>query len=231
MPPYLRITGDIHGLVHSYVQWILKDQCKYSIQLGDLGFGYDYMGALSADHHKFIGGNHDNYDKYYDCPNALGSFGCYTLGKFAFYFIRGAYSIDARHRVISAHRGQYAKTWWHEEQLTVKQMEKALHHYATNKPRVMLSHEAPDCISKKLSNPRVLKLFGHNPDNFTTPTQELLQECLNEHRPSIWIFGHYHKSVTLIVENTTFICLAEKEYIDIDENGLCADHPELRFIK
>jgi hypothetical protein len=101
----LRIIGDVHGKFQDYIA--LTKECDYSIQVGDMGFDYSELRVLSKDDHKFIGGNHDNYDKYYGSPHALGStitigmgkdFGIATHGGLDFFFLRGGFSIDWKQR-------------------------------------------------------------------------------------------------------------------------------------
>ena len=218
---HLRIVGDVHGWTDRYTREILSDEVQYSIQIGDLGFQYEDLNRLPYKRHKFFGGNHDNYDIYYKSPHSLGDFGAFNLGKLSFYFIRGAYSIDHKGRMKAERRG-HPKCWWKEEQLPLPKRYEAFEDYVSRKPRTMLTHTCPTEIAKLIGNPKVLESFGFNPNKFTTPTQELLQQCFDKHRPEVWIFGHFHKDLTFYHKDTLFICLREAHklgYIDIDSKG------------
>jgi hypothetical protein len=51
-----------------------------------------------------------------------------------------------------------------------------------------------------------------------TPTQELLQQMLDIHKPKIWCHGHYHRHYKLIYKEVNFMGIGERQYIDFDEN-------------
>lgn len=216
-PGYLRITGDIHGHVRTYADSV--SECQYSIQIGDLGFGYEGMKRLSHKNHKFFGGNHDNYDIYNQSMHSLGDYGKFSLGGFNLYFIRGASSIDKVARIKAERRGSN-KCWWSEEELNLQQMYEAFEDYKSVRPKVMMSHTCPNDVAKLVGNPNVLRMFGFNPDTYSEPTHELLQNCFDAYKPDIWIFGHFHRSWTYKYKGTIFICLAENEHIDVDEAGV-----------
>jgi hypothetical protein len=57
--PHLRIFGDVHGNIKSYVE--IANQVPCSVQLGDMGFDYGKLADLDPMRHVFVGGNHDNY--------------------------------------------------------------------------------------------------------------------------------------------------------------------------
>ena len=211
MSSIVRIVGDVHGLTSKYVP--IVENCKYSIQLGDMSFNYDDLALLDPNRHKFFAGNHDNYDIYNDCPHSLGDFGRRSLGPLDFFFIRGEFSIDAKDRLRN-YNNCGVISWWQKEQLNRNEMEAAYNAYTEAKPKIMITHGCPQSISLKIGNPGILKLFGHNPDTFTTSTQELLQCCLDYHSPDIWIFGHYHLDLDFEQHGTRWICLKELCYID-----------------
>lgn len=213
----LRIIGDIHGQYEEYFD--LTKECDYSLQIGDMGFNYTPLSSIDSKKHKFIGGNHDNYDYYYGSPNAASTesgnkdFGEILLGNKRLYFVRGAFSIDWAQRQ-KTYLAKSHKTWWENEELDLEEMRAAYEDYKEKKPEIMITHDCPRLISKIIGDKKILKQFGYN-SNFTTRTSELLQEMLEVHRPRLWVFGHYHKSFIKKIKTTTFICVPALDFIDI----------------
>jgi hypothetical protein len=180
-----------------------------------MGFNYEPLKALDASRHKFMGGNHDNYDNYYNCKHAMSDFGCYAHRHFTHGWIRGGFSVDKHWRVKNEVLGGL-KTWWEEEELGQRDGKQAIAQYALGKPDVMLSHSCPTEIAQLIGNPGTLRNFGFNPNTFRTSTQELLQQCFDEYKPRLWVFGHFHMSRIVKVKGTTFVCLPELGYLDLD---------------
>lgn len=217
--PWLRVVGDIHSQVREYVQ--LVKHCNHSLQIGDLTIfptGYVGLTPLDPKKHKWIPGNHDCYDTAFQSPHCLGDFGEFTLGGFNLYFIRGAFSIDYRERIKAEKRG-HTKSWWEEEQLSQDKMYAAFEDYEKKKPNVVITHTCPAEIAKLIGKPGILKMFGYNPNTFTTRTQSLLQECFEAHQPSLWIFGHFHQNRAFQYKGTNFVCLDELQPMDFDKKG------------
>jgi len=215
----LRVIGDAHGKFKEYSK--IAKKAENSVQLGDFGFNESYkwlqqnLPKFSPVNHSFFGGNHDDYDHYYKVPHALGDYGEAKLGDIQFFFIRGAFSIDKKWRRIHE-QVSGLKCWWKEEELDAEKMEKAIKMYLSVKPEIMITHDCPDSISKMIGNPSMLRDFGFDPDNFNTVTQTLLEACLNQHQPKLWVFGHYHRWNNIVHKGCQFICLPELEYIDLD---------------
>lgn len=174
------IIGDVHGQYNQYLQLLIGEE--KSIQLGDLGFDYTPLANLPLTH-RFIQGNHDNYD--IKDPHALGDYGQHE----GFYYIRGAKSIDRNARVEGV-------DWWRNEELSYLEFSHAIAQYATTKPDIMLSHDCPHSVC--------LNHFGYTDHS---PTRMALQVALEHHRPKLWIFGHHHKSLDVTIDGTRFICL------------------------
>lgn len=207
----IRFVGDVHGKAVDYVK-LVKDQ-EFSIQVGDLGFHYTYLPYLNHTRHIVVPGNHDNYyevDKY---PHFLTTFGSHVHGGLNFFYVRGAFSIDWQWRLNKEHRG-YEKSWWQEEELSYGQLQQAIDLYTEVKPDFMVTHEAPRSIIKNITDGRVLRDFGYNPETFTTRTSEALDRMLDAHRPKIWVFGHYHRRLDKEIDGTRFVCLEELGVLD-----------------
>ena len=218
----LRIIGDVHGKFQDYIA--LTKGCDYSIQVGDMGFNYSELRVVSKDDHKFIGGNHDNYDKYYGSPHALGStitigmgkdFGIATHGGLDFFFLRGGFSIDWKQRQKSYLMGG-AKSYWDNEELSMEEMEMALWQYQKMKPDVVITHECPRSISQYVGDNKILEMFGYNPQRFTTKTSELLEMMFQSHQPKRWYFGHYHNNWASEINGTQFRCIDELSYVELE---------------
>lgn len=211
----LRIIGDIHGKFSKHLDLI--EGCDYSIQLGDLGFNYKYLKDIDFEKHKFIHGNHDNIDDCQNWPHFLGRFGELNNSTF---FVSGGFSIDQEERQKISMIRKYGKTYWLNEELSIKELETeletALEQYKECKPDIMLSHEAPRSIIKNFTDGKILKDFGFDPETFTTRTSEYLQLMFEAHRPKLWVFGHYHRTWTSNLEGTKFVLLPEFGYLDLE---------------
>lgn len=197
MNKYL-IVGDVHGKIPQLCQ-ILENSRNPAIILGDVGFEkehnmFDIYNKNRDNKHKILFGNHDHYpflSKLY----SLGDFG--RLHETDIYFIRGAYSIDASQR-------KEGIDWWEEEQLSIEQGYHCLADYEIWEPEIVLSHSAPQSIVESLGF-----------KSYKTRTQQLLQCCFETHQPKIWIFGHFHRNMTIHVNGTTFICLDELQTMNL----------------
>jgi hypothetical protein len=188
MKPHIRILGDVHANVPAYLNLIKKAQ--YSVQLGDFGFGAEFhqkTAQIDKSRHVVILGNHDDYSN--PIHMALGDFGEYSLGGFNFFYIRGAYSIDRACRTLGI-------DWWAQEELTWSQGYKCIEAYRKAKPSIVLTHDCPE---------EIIYLMGRGYPS--TITRQILQTCLEVHRPKMWIFGHHHINWTKTYKDTTFRCL------------------------
>jgi len=231
--PKLRLIGDVHGFYDAYIP--IAEEADYSIQVGDMGFSYAPLINMDYKRHKFIGGNHDNYDEYYEkystfnkandkyiesSPVLKGKwgicdFGTANHGGLDFFFVRGGFSIDWRMRLNSYFRGGM-KTYWDNEELCLEDMEMCLAEYKKTKPDFVISHEAPRSVSKRVGNNEILMRFGYNPETFSTRTGELLEAMFQAHQPKYWRFGHFHRSWSDDINGTNFRCLNELEFEEIN---------------
>lgn len=216
----LRIVGDVHGQVdfvlkrgaRTYLE-IIAD-CKYSVQLGDMGDAETYSELIKnvdPKFHRFFGGNHDHYD----ClpPHSLGDFGGGELGGVEFFFVRGAMSIDRRKLV---ERGQQLnrKLWYEEEEIATSEHASILAAYRESKPNLVLSHTCPTCIMPFIQD--FVERTSHvKRPRQTSPTNELLEQLLEIHRPKMWCFGHYHQDWHYREDGTDFHCVGEHSCLDV----------------
>ena len=184
--------GDVHGKIDQYLR-LIKGH-KTSIQVGDMGFSY----AQLVPEHKFIGGNHDNWDQIDDCESYLGRYGYLLEDTGAatreIFFVSGAYSIDKAQRTIGIN-------WWKREELSNQEMFSCWDLYKG--ADILVSHDCPLSVAT---------CFGiHERDK----TRQFLQSLLDKHKPNIWIFGHWHRHFDEIINGCRFICLNELETIEI----------------
>lgn len=208
----ITVIGDVHGKSPKHLE-IIKEH-EYTLQVGDLGFCYKYLDNYCPGHHKWLAGNHDNYDILHNSPHNLGDYGLHELNHVEFYFVRGGFSIDWPWRVSQEQKG-FGKSWWEEEQLSLIEAQACLEEYADTKPDLVITHSLPRQLADMIGNPGALRHFGYDPKTFTTNTQELLQGMLDVHEPDIWIHGHMHKTHRTKLGKTHFIGLAELETYEL----------------
>jgi predicted phosphodiesterase len=208
----LRIIGDVHGFYDAYIP--IAQEADYSIQVGDMGFNYKLIEELDPHKHVFIMGNHDDYDNVPPL-RALDSFGLSSIGNFNFFYVSGGFSIDWKMRQAHFFRTG-VRTYWDNEELSLDEMYECLRSYKEIKPDFVISHECPRSISKRVGDNKILKMFGYNPETFSTRTSELLEAMFQAHQPKRWIFGHYHKDWSEVINGTHFTCLNELSYMDLE---------------
>lgn len=227
MMPHIRVIGDVHGFINrgavrygrtrNYINLI--QPAAYSVQLGDFGlipFVYTeaqrpvpefILGKVDSQRHKVVLGNHENYDV--QVPHYLGDFGRHSIplreGSFDFFYVRGAYSIDKKDRLLGI-------SWWPQEELDWEQGNAALQEYTAMKPRTVFTHDCPE---------EIIYYMGKIPVGTFHPsrTHQYLQAMVEQHRPELWVFGHHHVNWVGEYKGTVFMCLSELSYIDFDEDG------------
>ena len=204
----LIVIGDIHGRMGEYSE-LVKDLDKPTVQLGDLGFSEHYRlldgFEVESDLHKFIPGNHDDYN---NLPfHAINHpYGFYEHNGVRFFFVRGALSIDKAKRVPGV-------SWFEEEEITYREGLQALSLYAKIKPDLVLSHDCPIPACKEM---------GFSP--IPSRTAQLLSVMWEHHHPKLWVFGHYHKDASFRLKQggspreTKFRCLNTFSYAMIDQD-------------
>ena len=175
--------GDIHCNFDSYLRII--EGLDKSVQVGDFGVGFpDVEYPKNFDiNHKFIRGNHDNPFVCTHHPNCIKD-GEYIDGVF---YVGGAHSVDKHMRVKDLN-------WWEEEEVSYQKAMEILDRYVEYKPEIVVSHDCPSIVIEGQSR-----------------TKDLLNAMLEFHEPKIWIFGHHHWSLDLVVNKTRFKCLDIEE--------------------
>jgi hypothetical protein len=200
----IRFCGDIHGKFKEYKQII--QNCDRSIQVGDMGIGFNlpYEESMRKDisiNHKYIRGNHDNLQVCKNDPRWIPDGYIEKIKNNAnMMCVGGAYSIDQIHRVAGA-------SWWPDEELNEMEFRRIIDLYEAVKPELMITHDIPYSISRKLFN---------NGINLKSWTGSWFDRFFEAHKPQLWIFGHWHERRNEIIEGCGFICLRELEHFDMD---------------
>ena len=190
--------GDIHGDTETHKK--LMREHHRTLQLGDLGFDYRYLIAFDGRLHKFVGGNHDNYDEVNKYEHYTGDISIIWDRVLT---IRGACSIDRNFRTEG-------KDWWRQEEMEYAQFLAGLDFIVDAGPDVIASHDCPSFIAKTF--------YSASENLGLSRTQAFLDAVWSDIKPKIWIFGHHHKSRVMRVGNTIFHALdiAEPHTIDLD---------------
>jgi len=199
--------GDIHGKGELYWPLIKKadDANERTIQIGDMGCIQQHIIPSIDERNKFIRGNHDDPAECKTLPGYLGDFG--YLEKDNIFYFSGAWSIDRNSRLMGY-------DLFEDEELSMAQCMKALDLYIKSKPFIVVSHDCPQ-IAKAYLMTNVFK----RPDLATlypTRTNQILQQFFEIHKPSYWIFGHYHRSTTFKINKTRFVCIGEGETYQLE---------------
>lgn len=224
----LRVIGDVHAQTdrenlvrrgaRPYLE-IIAD-APASVQLGDMGDGETYdqlLREVDPARHRFFPGNHDHYDRL--PPHSLGDFGPVELNGVAFFFVRGAASKD-REKLVRMGRQLGKRLWFEEEELTDEQMAAAEAAYLVARPRLVITHDAPTEIARlacRHANERAPA--GSQRPYHASRTSDFLARLLDQHRPRLWLFGHYHRDWSYREQETHFVCVGELSHRDINGEG------------
>lgn len=195
----IQLVGDVHGRFNE-LKSIIDVSSRLTIQLGDLGIGFlrGKKGLTNfkynSDKFLFLRGNHDNPDVCRNHRNYLGEFGMYQ----GIFYISGAWSIDWQWRTMGI-------DIWKDEELSIQQLQSAIDLFAKKKPDIVVSHDCPNMVVKQL----------HPIDPIKTRTGQAMDTMMDAHKPSLWVFAHYHYSWNRKILGTDFTALDELETLEI----------------
>jgi hypothetical protein len=212
----ITLLGDVHGKEKQCLK-VIEDN-EYVLQIGDLGFNYDYLKDVDTDKFKFIGGNHDNWDTLMckkETPGYLGRYGVYTMNGIKFFYISGGYSIDDGYRREHKSRGG-STSWWHTEELNFTEMEACKKLYLEEKPEILLTHSPSRYTISKMSNSSLVEQLGFD-KNFYCQTSSFYDHLLVCHKPKIHVFAHMHQHYEVIHHGILNICLPELATFDLTQ--------------
>lgn len=201
------LIGDAHGKMGELME--IQRRSGRTIQLGDMGFGFcDVLPFAEKD--KFLRGNNDDPTRARAHNGYLGDWGFHTDG---FFFISGAESIDKASRTEGF-------SWWRDEELSNKQLARAIDVYCEVKPSMVFSHECPVVANKELLGPLLVgnanKWYFQGKSGLThSRTCQAMQAMFEAHQPDLWVFGHYHINRRFMIGRTSFQCLGELQILDV----------------
>lgn len=212
-----RLVGDIHGLLYDFKVLVdhAPDNVDKIIQLGDFGIGFDQSDYWheSLDDYMvennvfFLRGNHDNPFKCAEMKNNLSG-GNYQ----DFFVVPGAWSIDNPVAPPGWHRRIAGVDWWFDEECSDQEFESFFQSYIETKPRVMITHDIPKTASYEMFWKSGILRGPVYPNR----TAQWFDHFFQHHQPEFWFHGHWHNSMMCKIENTTFVCLDELDWIDVD---------------
>ena len=213
-----RLIGDIHGLVNDYTKYAIGSFEGPTIQIGDFGVGFgqgDYwLKSVSEFHqrggHRFIRGNHDHPALCKTMPSYIPD----GTVENDVMFIGGAWSIDNPDAPPGWHKRSAGYVWWADEECSDEEFERMFETYKRVKPRVMITHDCPG----KVSYPMFWGTGFLKGPVYPNRTGIWFDQFIDAHQPEFHFFGHWHRTMTYQYGKTTFVCLRELDYIDVDLN-------------
>jgi Icc-related predicted phosphoesterase len=211
-----RFFGDVHGKVREFSSILenLPSDVTSVVQVGDMGVGFDQSAywhekldeLLMNANARFLRGNHDN-------PTTCTSMKSWIrdgLVENDIMYCGGAWSIDRSFRIEGI-------DWWKDEELSYEELNRVLNIYDIVRPRIMVTHDCPLSVSKKLF---IDSSRSFSNQQFHTRTGAALDAMFDMHQPKLFVFGHWHYDADEVINGTRFICLNELSYIDVDMETL-----------
>lgn len=210
-----RIIGDVHAEWNSYLKLIKDTDNEFdnSVQVGDFGVGFlppqrteemNHFLENSSKNHRFIRGNHDNPEI---CKTQMNGYIPDGTVDNDIMYIGGAWSIDWQYRTPGV-------DWWRDEECSYEELSKFIAIYENIQPRVMITHDCPTTTAYHMFVKNGTSIGGKS--LHLTRTGEAFQRMIEIHQPELWIYGHWHHSCSMKIDNTFFVCLDELDYIDVD---------------
>ena len=223
------ITGDTHGVINTYkLIYFPEHQDKLNltkddvlIVAGDFGVpwdGYDKDNIDLINFYEdlpvtvmFVDGNHEDFTELNKLPTTE-KFGalCGIVSDHIFHINRGeVLDIDGKkilcvggaNSIDKAFRVAY-ESWWPDEEISHKDIEKAINAVKRQNPDIIVSHEAPLSIVKTLHGRYTLK------DNSSSALEGLYQYIRNnDNNVTDWYFGHHHVDRELADDRINFHAL------------------------
>lgn len=212
-----RIIGDIHGMVNDYKVYSIGDFAGPTVQIGDFGIGlgggdywHESINDFHADGtHRFIRGNHDNPAM---CKQEMVGYIPDGTVEGDVMFIGGAWSIDNPVAPPGWYRRTPGLDWWDDEECTDEQFEQFYETYKSIKPRVMITHDCPACVSYEM-------FWGSGfikGPVYPNRTSAWFDRFIDAHQPDLWFLGHWHTTMTYQYGRTQFQCIGELDYVDVE---------------
>jgi hypothetical protein len=115
--------------------------------------------------------------------------------------VGGALSIDKAMRMEGYN-------WWANEELNHSELLEITDRYISEKPRIMVTHECPEAVAHVL--------FGDMKIDIPSITRQAFESMWENHKPEMWIFGHWHVARDQNIMGTRFICLPELGVMELN---------------
>lgn len=224
----VNFIGDVHGHTDRYQKMLRKRfRGQRTFQVGDMGVGFPTKvkgrnpspaGGLHPDifrdgNHKWIRGNHDNPEVARNLTDR-GYAGDYGYDpELELFWMGGAMSIDKAWRIPG-------RSWWSDEELSYPELVKVIDLYEQVKPKYVATHEAPSRVSEYMLTVVLPSFRPEKLECVGSRTAAALQSMLDIHRPSEWVFGHYHASKSFEWRGTKFTCVSELDVYTISDEPL-----------
>lgn len=196
-----------------------------TFQVGDMGVGFAnrhgqispagglHQDIMNSGDHKWIRGNHDNpaLARQLTDRGYAGEYG--YREDISLFWLGGAFSIDYKQRIPG-------RSWWADEELSYPELAKAVDLYEKVKPKIVVTHEAPTRIAEYLLTVVLPNFRNEKLECIGTRTAAALQSMLDIHKPTEWVFGHYHISRSFEWKGTKFTCVNELDTYTITDEPL-----------
>lgn len=111
-------------------------------------------------------------------------------------------------------------SWWPEEELSIQELYQCIDTHVMMKPDIMVTHDCPSVASWNMFFLSGILRGKHN----KTRTSEAFQAMFELHQPDFHFFGHWHHTMVHTIGRTTFVCLGEMDYVDVDLDNLNQMH-------
>lgn len=222
------VVGDVHGDWGPFNILLNKLKPKIVLQVGDFGWWpkhhrpknrirdahrriikpWDSCGVKPGDTEVyFCPGNHEDWEEL-SLRNSIPS----ELYKNIFYMKRGATLTLPDGRIVLFMGGalsidKEARTlgidWFPQELIPYSEFYK-LKESGIKKIDIVISHTCPDEFNLKLKVKQPYIGWHHK---FLDCSQQVLSAILEEYKPPLWYFGHFHVDVKGQYDNTKWYCL------------------------
>lgn len=222
------LVGDVHG------EW---DTLKYNIkrygyenadiiQVGDFGVGFRHESEEKRNlfglnrvleekncHLYACRGNHDspsyfkkeNHPYDYENITLLPDYSELDLLGKSILLVGGAISVDRCFRIEG-------KSYWSDEKFKLKLEDEFP--YKDRQYDLVVTHTRPGACGAFKSFDNIKYFCDHDPDlkNDLIEESQLVDHLYERVKPKWWVGGHFHQSLTLSFENTTYRCLDIHEH-------------------
>jgi Icc-related predicted phosphoesterase len=218
-------VGDIHGKFATlgYLIDYYSIENAYIIQVGDFGMGFRASNYYKLhafprlntklkdkNNHLFaIRGNHDDPSYFKEVNNPFDNSNITLLPDYSeleicgkkLLFVGGAVSVDRWTRTP-------LKNYWEDEAFQLRR------DFNFKQYDIVVTHTRPPISGAFLGFDKVQGWIWEDADlkNDLIEEGDLVNVLYELTKPTLWVFGHFHQSLTIQHENTKFKCLDINEF-------------------